>query len=62
MLNDEWKLIYSVTFDETKFTSHEAISFKSGYSAFDGYVITDFLSGMQLPAGTSIQLIQNVRF
>lgn len=56
MKGNEDKLLYSVTFDGSKFDSHTALEFKSGYSANDGYAVIDFLSNAKLPSGTVLKV------
>lgn len=56
MLNDEGKILYSVTFDGNKFTKQGELIFKSGYSFANGYAVIDFLSESELPAGTVLRI------
>ncbi len=56
MKNGEDQLLYSVTFDGSKFDSHKALEFKSGYSSSNGHAIIDFLANAQLPAGTILKV------
>lgn len=56
MKNEIGELLYSVIFDGSKFTSHQALEFKSGYSSSNGNAIIDFLSQNQLPTGTVLKI------
>ncbi len=56
MKDSDDKLLYSVTFDGSKFDSHTALEFKSGYSSSNGYAIIDFLANAKLPAGTTLKV------